>query len=196
MVYAMKKAGLLSILFAVAVTAISEAQQTGKIFRIGALSGTSSSSVSDWVEAFRHGLRELGYIEGKNIIIEWRYAEGKLDRVPMLAAELVNLRVDVIVTSPSATRSAKETTSTIPIVMTNDSDPVANGFVASLARPGGNITGLSTLAPEISGKRLELLKEIVPRVTRVAFIGTSTQPERTTTMVENRWIEAVNLGTP
>ena len=111
----MKKAGLLSILFAVAVAAISEAQQTGKIFRIGALSGTSSSAVSDWVEAFRQGLRELGYIEGKNIVIEWRYAEGNLDRVPMLAAELVSLRVDVIVASPSATRSAKEATSTIPM---------------------------------------------------------------------------------
>ena len=99
-------------------------------------------------EAFRQGLRELGYVEGKNIVIEWRYAEGKLDRLPALAADLVGLKVDVIVTGGSgATRPAKQATGTIPIVMTQDSDPVASGFVASLARPGGNITGLSTLAP-------------------------------------------------
>ena len=104
-------------------------------------------------EAFRQGLRELGYVEGKNIVIEWRYAEGKLDRLPALAAELVRLKVDVIVTAGRiATRAAKEATDTIPIVMAQDSDPVGNGFVASLARPGGNITGLSTLAPEIKRK--------------------------------------------
>ena len=114
-------------------------------------------------------------MEGKNIVIEYRYAEGKLDRLPALAAELVRLKVDVIVTAgPVATRAAKEATKTIPIVMAQDPDPVGNGFVASLARPGGNITGLSTLAPEISGKRLELLKEIVPRLSRVAVFGTST----------------------
>ena len=129
------------------------------------------------IEAFRQGLRELGYVEGKNIVIEWRSAEGKLDRLPALAAELVRLKVDIIVTAgATATRAAKEATVTIPIVMTQDSDPVGSGFVASLARPGGNITGLSTLAPEISGKRLELLKEIVPRLSRVAVLGTSTQP--------------------
>ena len=116
-------------------------------------------------------------MEGKNIVIEWRYAEGKLDRLPALAAELVRLKVDVIVTAgPAATRAAKEATSTIPIVMAQDSDPVGSGFVASLARPGGNITGLSTLAPEISGKQLELLKEIVPKLSRVAVLGTSTNP--------------------
>ena len=126
------------------------------------------------MEAFRQGLRELGYVEGKNIVIEPRYAEGKLDRLPELAADLVRLNVDVIVTSgPTATRPAKEATSTIPIIMTFDDDPVGSGFVASLARPGGNITGLSTLAPEISGKQLELLKETVPKVGRVAVIGTS-----------------------
>ena len=116
-------------------------------------------------------------MEGKNIVIEWRSAEGKLDRLPALAAELVRLKVDVIVTAgPTATRPAKEATITIPIVMTQDNDPVGNGFVASLARPGGNITGLSTLAPELSGKRLELLKEIVPKLSRVAVFGTSTNP--------------------
>ena len=119
----------------------------------------------------------LGYLEGKNIVIEWRYAEGKSDRLPGLAAELVRLKVDIIVSGgPTATRSAKEATSTIPIVMAFDDDPVGSGFVASLARPGGNITGLSTLAPEISGKQLELLKEIVPRLSRVAVLGTSTNP--------------------
>jgi putative ABC transport system substrate-binding protein len=135
----------------------AKAQQPAKVPRIGYLSATSSSTISDRTEAFRHGLREAGYAEGKNIVIEWRYAEGKLDRLPALATELVGLKVDVIVTGGSgATRPAKQATATIPIVMTQDSDPVASGFVASLARPGGNITGLSALAPEISGKRLEL----------------------------------------
>ena len=116
-------------------------------------------------------------MDGKNIVIEWRYAEGKLDRLPVLAAELVRLKVDVIVTAGgSATRAAKEATSTIPIVMANDPDPVGAGFIASLARPGGNITGLSNLAPETSGKRLELLKETVPKLSRVAVLGTSTNP--------------------
>jgi putative ABC transport system substrate-binding protein len=122
-------------------------------------------------------MRELGYVEGKNIVIEWRSAEGKLDRVPALAAELVRLKVDIIVTAgPSATRSAKKATVTIPIVMGFDNDPVGSGFVASLARPGGNITGLSTLSPEISGKQLDLLKEIVSRLSRVAVLETSTEP--------------------
>ena len=135
------------------------------------------SANSARIEAFRQGLRELGYVEGKNIVIEWRSAEGKLDRLPALAAELVRLKVDVIVTAgATSTRAAKEATATIPIVMTQDPDPVGNGFVASLARPGGNITGLSTLGPELSGKRLELLKEIVPRLSRVAVFGTSTIP--------------------
>jgi putative ABC transport system substrate-binding protein len=127
------------------------------------------------MEAFRQGLRELGYVEGKNIFIEWRFAEGKLERLNEFAAEFVRLKVDVIVTAaPGPTRAAKKATSTIPIVMAFDNDPVANGFVASLARPGGNITGLSTLAPEISGKQLELLKEIVPRLSHVAVLRTST----------------------
>jgi putative tryptophan/tyrosine transport system substrate-binding protein len=130
------------------------------------------------IEAFRQGLRELGYVEGKNIVIDWRHHEGKVDRLPALAAELVRLKVDIIVTAGApAARVAKEATSTIPIVMTNVGDPVGSGFVASLARPGGNITGLSTLAPELSGKRLELLKEIVPELSRVAVFGTSTNPD-------------------
>jgi putative tryptophan/tyrosine transport system substrate-binding protein len=142
----------------------------------GFLGTASPSAVLARVEAFRQGLRELGYVEGKSILIEYRWA-GKLDRMPDLAAELVRLKVDVIMTpGPAATRPAKEATSTIPIVMTQDNDPVGNGFVASLARPGGNITGLATLAPEIGGKRLELLKEIVPKLSRVAVLGTSTSP--------------------
>jgi putative ABC transport system substrate-binding protein len=128
-------------------------------------------------EAFLQGLRDLGYVEGKTILIDWRSAEGQLDRLPSLAAELVRLKVDVIVTAgPSATRPVKAATVTIPIVFTNDNDPVANGFVASLARPGGNITGLSTLATETYGKQLELLKEIVPRLSRVAVLGDSAEP--------------------
>jgi putative tryptophan/tyrosine transport system substrate-binding protein len=163
---------LCAMLFALCASA--EAQQP-KIPRIGYLSGASASSAPARVEAFRQGLRELGYVEGKNIIIEWRYAEGKLDRLPALAAELVRLEVDVIVTGgPTATRAAKEATVTIPIVMGFHNDPVGSGFVASLARPGGNITGLSTLAPEISGKRFELLKEVVPKLSRVVVLGTST----------------------
>jgi len=129
------------------------------------------------IEAFRQGLRELGYVEGKNIVIEWRSTEGKFERQSELAAELVHLKVDVIVSSgPTMTRAAKEATATIPIVMAQDSDPVENGFVASLARPGGNITGLSVLSPELSGKQLELLKEIVSKLSRVAVIGNSNEP--------------------
>jgi len=129
------------------------------------------------IDAFRQGLRELGYVEGKNIVIEWRSADGKVDRIPALSAELVQFKVEIIVTGGGAvTRPVKEVTSTIPIVMAQDTDPVGNGFVASLARPGGNITGLSTLAPELSGKRLELLKEIVPKLSRVAVFATSTDP--------------------
>jgi ABC-type uncharacterized transport system substrate-binding protein len=176
----MKKAGLSSILIAVtllAVGVIAQAQQPKKVPRIGYLSATSPSVNPTRIEAFRQGLRELGYVEGKNIVIEWRYAEGKPDRFPALAAELVRLKVEVIVTGgPTITPAVKEATTTIPIVMGYDSDPVGSGFVASLARPGGNITGLSALFPELSGKRLELLKEITPKLSRVAVLGTSTQP--------------------
>jgi len=176
----MRKTAVLSTLVAWVVLAVgvaAEAQQPKKVPGIGYLSTNSSSTNPARTEAFRQGLRQLGYVEGKNIVIEWRYAEGKPDRLPALAAELVRLRVDVIVTGgPVPTRAAKETTSTIPIVMAQDSDPVGSGFVASLARPGGNITGLATLAPELSGKQLELLKEIVPRLSRVAVFGNSINP--------------------
>jgi putative ABC transport system substrate-binding protein len=132
--------------------------------------------MATWTEAFRQGLLDLGYVEGRSIIIEWRSAEGKAARLPGLAAELVRLNVDVIVTGGSiSTGAAKKATGTIPIVMGMDTDPVVSGFVASLARPGGNITGLSTLSPEISGKQLELLKETIPKLSRVAVFGISTR---------------------
>jgi putative ABC transport system substrate-binding protein len=167
---------VLGSLLAAHLTA-AEAQQAGKVPRIGHLSGNSDSANVARIEALRQGLLELGYVEGKNIVIEWRSAEGTLDRLPALAAELVRLKVDVIVTGGSpTTRAAKEATVTIPIVMAQDGDPVGNGFVASLARPGGNITGLSSLFSELSGKRLELLKAIVPRLSQVAVMGTSTNP--------------------
>jgi putative ABC transport system substrate-binding protein len=156
----------------------AQAQQAAKKFpRIGYLSASSSSVNPTRIEAFRHGLRELGYVEGKNIVVEWRYADGKLHRLRELAAELVSLKADVIVTGGSqATGPAKEATSTIPIVMAQDNDPLGQGFIATLARPGGNITGLSTHYPEISGKQLEILKEIVPGLARVAVLRNSTVP--------------------
>ena len=176
----MKKAALSLILNATLVLVVgvaAEAQQATKIPRTAYLSASPLSTNPERIEAFRQGVRELGYVEGKNIVIEWRSAEGKLGRLPALTAELMRLKVDIIVTSgPTATRAAKEATSTIPIVMAQDNDPVGNGFVASLARPGGNITGLATLNPELSGKRVELLKEIVPKLSRLAVFGTSIFP--------------------
>ncbi len=160
-----------------ATAPLGAAQQATKIHRIGNLIASSPSDNPHRYEAFRQRLRELGYVEGKNLVMERRSADGKFDRLPSLAAELVRLNVGVIVTTGGiSTRAAKEATSTIPIVMAQDNDPVANGFVASLARPGGNITGLATLAPELSGKRLELLKETVPKLSRVAVFGTSANP--------------------
>jgi putative ABC transport system substrate-binding protein len=162
---------LCAMLFALCSSA--QAQQPKKVPRIGYLSASSASEALVRTNAFRRGLRELGYVEGKNLTLEFRYAEGKFERLPALAAELVRLNVDVIVTAgPSVTGPVKEATAAIPIVMTNDSDPVGSGFVASLARPGGNVTGLSSLARELSGKRVELLKEILPDLSRVAILGT------------------------
>jgi putative ABC transport system substrate-binding protein len=147
-----------------------EAQQGAKVARIGYLAG-SLAVAPHLPEAFRQGLRELGYIEGRNVVIEYRAAEGTLERYPVLAAELVALNVDVIVApSTVAARAAKQATRTIPIVMTSSSDPVGLGLVASLARPGGNVTGLSSLAPELIGKCLEQLTQAVPGVSRVAVL--------------------------
>ena len=169
----MKKVGWSSIVVAavlLAVAVIAEAQQPARIPRIGVLYGGSASSNTGRREAFQHGLRELGYVEGKNIVVEWRYADGKLDRLPELAAELVRLKVDAIFcTSTPVVQAAKKATTTVPIVSVSG-DPVGLGLVASLARPGGNVTGLANLTSELAGKRLELLKEVVPSVSRVAVL--------------------------
>ena len=166
-----KKVTFLSLsvlLFALCSSA--EAQQPAKIPRIGILIASSAFSFSARIDAFRQRLRELGYVEGKNIVIEYRYAEGNLERLPNLAAELVRLKVDVIVTTGTATLAAKKASTAIPIVFGAAPDPVGAGLVSSLARPGGNITGLSTMAQDLDGKRLELLKEAFPKITQVAFL--------------------------
>jgi len=150
--------------------ALAEAQQAAKIPRVGFLSPFSPSATALWHEAFRQGLRDLGWVEGKNISIEYRYAEGRHDRLPDLAADLVRLKVDVIVTATATDgQAAKHATRAIPIVIASG-DLVGSGLVESLARPGGNITGLSHMAPELAGKRLELLKEMVPKLSRVAVL--------------------------
>lgn len=155
----------LSVTMLLATIALAEGQKAKTVPRIGYLS-QASRSVSD--DAFLQGLRELGYIEGQNIALDYRFAEGKHERLPELAAELVRLHVDVIVADGLAAQAAKHTTQTIPIVFTTGGDPVVGGLVASLARPGGNITGLSTQSLDLSGKWLELLKETVPKIARVA----------------------------
>ena len=155
------------------------AQQATKVPRIGFLGSLSASASSDQsrAEAFRQGLRELGYVDGKTIIIEYRYADGKFERLPGLAAELVRLKVDILVARGApAAHAAKNATSTIPIVMGNAADPVGTGLVASLARPGGNITGLSDFNSGVITKRLELLKEVVPTVSRVAVLLNPANP--------------------
>jgi len=173
-----KNLSLLIIIVALASgAAIAEPQQRTKVHRIGYLA--SASELGPLEEAFRQGLRELGYVEGKNIAIEYRFAMGKEDRLHDLAAELARLKVDVIV-APSTLDAvaARQATRTIPIVMAISSDPVGTRLVQSLARPGGNITGLTTLSPELNGKRLELLKEVVPRLSRVAVLWNAASPEK------------------
>jgi putative tryptophan/tyrosine transport system substrate-binding protein len=166
---------LCAMLFALCLPA--EAQQTTKVPRIGVLGASTLSSNRARIDELRQGLRQLGYVEEKNIVIEWRFAEGKTVRLADLTAELLRLKVDLIVAfGPTSTRAAKEATNSIPIVMAQVNDPVGAGFVASLARPGGNITGSSVMAPDLSGKQLELLKEIVPKLSHVAVFGTSVQP--------------------
>src|SRR5215813_8858118 len=167
-----KKIGVsLVAIFVLASVHFADAQQSPKIPQIGILSPYSASDSAVWHQAFRQGLSKFGWIEGKNISIEYRYSEGKDDRLPALAAELVRLKVDVIVTSITPdTLAAKNATTTIPIVMASVADPVGSGFADSLARPGGNITGQTNIAPELSGKWLELLKDTVPKLTRVAVL--------------------------
>src|SRR6266496_4103448 len=174
--YAMRKPAALSSLFVaalLAVAVIAEAQQPKEVFRIGYLSSGNPTSESARAEGLRLALRERGYIEGQNIAMEYRYAEGRPDRESGLAAELVRLKVDIIVvaTGDVTIQAAKNATKTIPIVMMGlGSDPVRAGFVESLARPGGNVTGLTALNTELGGKRLELLKEAVPKLARVAVL--------------------------
>jgi putative ABC transport system substrate-binding protein len=174
MMCAMKKAGVISILFVMvllAVAVIAEAQQPKKIARIGYLLASTPAAAAHNVEAFRQGMRELGYVEGKAFVLELRYGEARAERIAALARELAGLKVDVIVASTDvAIAAVKRETQTIPIVMAISSDPVGTGFVASLARPGGNVTGNSFMSPELSGKRLELLREVVPGLSRVAFL--------------------------
>jgi putative ABC transport system substrate-binding protein len=176
----MKKIIFLSVLAVTFATfvAVAEAQQVAKIHRIGVL--RAGSPPDPFLEAFRQGLRDLGYVEGKNVLIELRYADGKSDRLPTLAAELVRMKSDVIVTADTPPiRAAMNATREIPIVMGNVADPVAAGLVANLARPGGNVTGFSALAPELDGKRLELVKETLPAVTRVAWVWDPGNPALT-----------------
>jgi putative ABC transport system substrate-binding protein len=155
----------------------SFAQQQGKVWRIGFLGSTSAVGIAGNLNALREGLRELGYVEGRNLVIEFRWAEGNYDRLPKLAAELVHLRVDILVTHGTpGTLAAKQATTTIPIIMASGNDVVATGLVASLARPGGNITGSSFFLPELSAKGLELIKEVVPRVTKVAVLHMANNP--------------------
>ncbi len=149
----------------------ANAQQAAKVPRVGLLSALTPASAAHPIEAFKQGLRERGYVEGQNVILELRYGEGRLERVSDLAAELVRAKVDVIVTATDqGIQAAKQHTRTIPIIMVSSLDPVGTGFVQSLANPGGNITGLSVMSPELSGKRLQLLKETVPKISRVAFL--------------------------
>lgn len=160
-----------------------QAQQAGKVYRIGYLRAEKPPEVD--IEGFRQGLREHGYVEGKNIVVEYRWADGNEERLRSLVAELVRLKVDLIVTSaPAATQAAKDARTTIPIVMVLVADPVTFGFVNSLAHPGGNITGFAFLLPEISGKRLELLKETIPKLSRVAVLWNAANPYKETDLKE------------
>jgi len=177
----MKKPGLSSILFATLALVFgvaADAQQPKKVPRIGFVATSGDLNTPGLqVEAFRRGLRDLGYIEGKSIVVEYRYLEGNLDRIPGVVAELVQLKVDVLVSGNLAViRAAKQATTTIPIVMVTPQDPVATGLVDSLARPGGNVTGLTRLGRELSGKRLELLKEVVPRMSRAGALWDTNAP--------------------
>jgi putative ABC transport system substrate-binding protein len=157
--------------FFLTTASLAEAQQPGKIFRIGYLDGSTASGIAVLLEAFRQELSKLGWIEGKNFTIEYRFAEGKLERLPELAADLVRLKVDlIVVTGATAALPAKSATTTIPIVITNSGDPVAAGLIASLARPGGNVTGFSGLDVELNTKRLEILKDAVPNLARVGLL--------------------------
>ncbi|MGH2358933.1 MAG: ABC transporter substrate-binding protein [bacterium] len=196
-----------AVLLLLAVAALAaDAQPAGKVYRIGVLAPASPGASTDLIEAFRDGLQELGYVDGRNITIEWRWAHGKVERLPELAAELVRLKVDLIVgRNNDAVKAAQEATRTIPIVMVFATDPVALGFVASLARPGGNVTGLSSQTSELAGKRLQLLREAVPKLSRLAILWDPMMPGFTdlareyelgarTLRMEPRLLEVRNAG--
>ena len=184
---------LTAMLFALCGS-VEAQQQAGNVARIGYLATASRATELPYVEAFRLGLRELGYVEGKNINIEYRYAEGKFERLPELAEELVRLKVEILVVpSATAAQAAKKSNVTIPIVMMRAGDPFSRGLVASLARPGGNVTGLYQYSPELLGKRLELLKEVVPKVSRFAFLN-STGASAAKSMFEETQVAAKALG--
>jgi putative ABC transport system substrate-binding protein len=174
-----RKSGFCSTLSALllALCVFAEAQQPAKVHKVGILLPTSASAVSEWLGAFQRGLEELGYVEGKNIVYESRYADGNFNKLPDLAVELVRLKVDVVLTaSTPGVLAAKNASSTIPIVMASAGDPVASGLVRSLAHPGGNVTGLTQMSRPLGGKRLEILKEAVPKLSRVAVLRNGTNP--------------------
>jgi putative tryptophan/tyrosine transport system substrate-binding protein len=171
--------GLRALYVAVALgcASVAGAQQPANLPRVGFISAASASGTSDRALAFRQGLRQLGYVEGRNLRVEYRWTDGDLNLLPKVVAEMVKLKVDVIVSAgPAVTRSIKRASVKIPVIMAFDHDPVGSGFVASLARPGGNITGFSTLTPQISGKQLEILKDVVSKLSRVAIVSDSTMP--------------------
>jgi putative tryptophan/tyrosine transport system substrate-binding protein len=177
---------------ALAAPLAAEAQQVGKVYRIGVLERTSPPLNTANFDAFRQGLQDLGYVEGKNLVIEYRSAEGRSERFPTLATELVNLKVDLILTRGTpATLAAKKVTGTIPVVMAASGDPIGGGIVTSLARPGGNVTGLSAVVADVMGKRLELLSEMVPAVSRIGAILNMSNPA-----VVTEWKELQVAGQP
>jgi putative ABC transport system substrate-binding protein len=194
-----KFVGFALMLLLSALSVSAAAQQTKSVPKIGYLSrdlhpADSRAPAPRRLEAFRQGLQELGYIEGKNIIIEYRYAEGRQERLPALAEELVRLKVEIIVANNFTTvRAVRKVTTTIPIVVTSGGDPLRSGLVASLARPGGNVTGLSNYSVELLGKRLELLKEVLPKVTRFAFLN-DTEGTPSKAMFEEVQVAAQTLG--
>ena len=180
-------ARLLVVLVLLAAPLAAEAQQAGKVYRIGFLGNSTAALEGNLVGPFREGLRDLGYIEGRNILIEYRWADGKYERFPALIAELAALKVDVIVTAGTpAALAVKKTTPSIPLVMAAVGDPIGVGLVASLARPGGNVTGLSAIAPELEGKRLELLREVVPKLSHIAVLWNPDNPFQAGSLKETR----------
>ena len=188
-----------SVVVAVCILAAplaGEAQPAGRVYRIGYLSAQSPSAEAAHLDAFRQALRDLGYVEGRNIGIEYRFAEGKLDRLAGFASELVRLNVDVMITGGTpGTRAALQATRTIPLVITVVGDPIEAGLVASLARPGGNVTGLTQMAPQLSGKRLELLKEALPKVSRVAvFVDAALRAQQLPESLREAQMAAESLG--